>query len=87
MLLGIGLGLIASGTFLAINDWFTTKKSTAVGISMAGTSLGQMLMPIFLGKLLEKYGFKGTALTVGLMCYSGFFGALLFRVSMTFRCL
>lgn len=81
---GIGLGLIASGTFLAINDWFTTKKSTAVGISMAGTSLGQMLMPIFLGKLLEKYGFHGTALTVGILCYSGFLGALLFKVSETF---
>lgn len=78
--LGLGLGMIASGTFLAINDYFTTKKSTAVGISMAGTAIGQMVMPTFIGMLLSKYDFSGTTLILGFMSYSGFIGALFFRV-------
>lgn len=78
---GIGLGLVASGTFLAVDKWFTTKKSTAVGISMAGTSLGQMVMPVLLGKILEEYGFQVTTLFIGVLCYSGFIGILLFEVS------
>lgn len=79
------MGLTVFGTFLAIDKWFTTMKSTAVGISMAGTSLGQMVMPALLGKILEDYGFQGTALTIGLMCYSGFLGVMLFEVSIYVR--
>lgn len=73
--------MIASGTFLAINDYFTTKKSTAVGISMAGTAIGQMVMPTFIGMLLSKYEFSGATFILGFMSYSGFIGALFFRVS------
>lgn len=73
--------MIASGTFLAINDYFTTKKSTAVGISMAGTAIGQMVMPTFIGMLLSKYEFSGATFVLGFLSYSGFIGAMFFRVS------
>ncbi|XP_074038848.1 uncharacterized protein isoform X2 [Leptinotarsa decemlineata] len=76
---GLGLGLLASGTFLVINDYFTTKKSTAVGISMGGTAIGQMLMPTFIGMLLKKYGFSGTTFVLGFVSYSGIIGAMFFK--------
>ncbi|KAG5898646.1 hypothetical protein JTB14_021020 [Gonioctena quinquepunctata] len=76
---GLGLGLLASGTFLVINDYFTTKKSTAVGISMAGTSIGQMLMPTFIGMLLKKYEFSGTTFILGFVSYTGIIGAMFFE--------
>lgn len=76
---GFGLGLLASGTFLVINDYFTTKKSTAVGISMAGTSLGQMTMPPFIGWLLKKYDYSGTTFILGFVSYTGIIGAAFFK--------
>uniref|UniRef100_A0A6P7F783 Monocarboxylate transporter 9-like isoform X2 n=1 Tax=Diabrotica virgifera virgifera TaxID=50390 RepID=A0A6P7F783_DIAVI len=76
---GFGLGLLASGTFLIINDYFTTKKSTAVGISMAGTAVGQMTMPLFIGWLLKKYEYSGTTFILGFISYSGAIGALFFK--------
>ncbi|XP_072380190.1 uncharacterized protein [Diabrotica undecimpunctata] len=76
---GFGLGLLASGTFLIINDYFTTKKSTAVGISMAGTAIGQMTMPLFIGMLLKKYEYSGTTFILGFISYSGAIGALFFK--------
>nr|XP_023028340.1 monocarboxylate transporter 12-like [Leptinotarsa decemlineata] len=76
---GMGLGLLASGTFLIVNDYFTTKKSTAVGISMGGTAIGQMIMPTFIGMLLKKYGFSGTTFVLGFVSYSGIIGAIFFK--------
>lgn len=76
---GLGLGLLASSTFLAINEHFTTKKSTAVGLAMAGTSIGQMLMPTFVGLLLKSYQYSGTTFALGLLSFTGFIGALFFR--------
>ncbi|XP_056636909.1 uncharacterized protein LOC130445352 [Diorhabda sublineata] len=76
---GFGLGLLASGTFLVINEYFTTKKSTAVGISMAGTSVGQMTMPPFIGMLLKKYDYSGTTLILGFVSYTGIIGAAFFK--------
>nr|CAI5825602.1 unnamed protein product [Callosobruchus analis] len=78
-LAGLGLGILASGTFLAINDYFTTKKSTAVGIAMAGTGVGQMVMPTFIGMLLRKYDFSGTTFILGLLSYTGVIGAMFFK--------
>ncbi|KAF7266454.1 monocarboxylate transporter 12 [Rhynchophorus ferrugineus] len=76
---GMGLGLVASSTFLAISEYFTTRKSTAVGLSMAGTSTGQMIMPIFVGLLLKNFEFSGTTLILGCISCCGTLGALLFK--------
>ncbi|XP_066257236.1 monocarboxylate transporter 12-like [Euwallacea similis] len=76
---GLGLGVIASSTFLAISEYFTKRKSTAVGLSMAGTSTGQMIMPIFVGLLLKNYEFHGTSLILGCISLIGVVGAFLFK--------
>lgn len=76
---GLGLGLIMPSTFVAVNEYFTTRKSQAIGLSMAGTGVGQMLMPQVVRFLLDEYGYKGTTLILGALCLNGLPGALLFH--------
>jgi MFS family permease len=68
---GFGLGLIQSATFIAVNSYFSTKRGQAVGFAMAGTGLGQMLMPNITGFLLETYTFRGATLAIGALALHG----------------
>lgn len=76
---GFGLGLIVPSSFMAINQYFTTKKGRAVGFAVAGTGLGQMIMPHVVTILLEKIGFNNTVLVMGCLAVSGVAGGSLFR--------
>lgn len=67
-------------TFLAVNSYFNRRRSQAVGLSMAGTGIGQMLMPQVVRFLLDEFGYKGTTLILGGLCLNGVAGALLFQV-------
>lgn len=79
------MGLILPATFVAVNSYFRVKRSQAVGLAMAGTSAGQMLMPQVVRFLLDEYGYRGTTLILGGLCFNGLVGALLFQVlHMTF---
>lgn len=71
-------------TFLIVNTYFTSRRGQAVGLSMAGTSVGQMLMPQVVRLLLDSYGYSGTTLILGGLCLNGIAGALLFQVCL--RC-
>lgn len=77
---GLGMGLIMPSTFVAVNAYFRVRKGQAVGLAMAGTSAGQMLMPQVVRFLLDEYGYRGTTLILGSLCFNGFIGALLFQV-------
>lgn len=67
-------------TFVAVNSYFRERKGQAVGLSMAGTGIGQMLMPQLIRILLDRYGFEGTTLILGALCFNGIPAALLFHV-------
>lgn len=71
MYLGVGLGLISPSTFIAVNSYFTTRRGQAIGLAMAGTGLGQMIMPHVVRMLLDSYGFKGTILIMGGLALNG----------------
>lgn len=77
---GLGLGLIFPSTFVAVKDYFSTNRGRAVGLSMAGTGLGQMLMPQLVGFLLNEFGFAWTTRIIGVLCLHGAVGSLLFQV-------
>ncbi|XP_055379709.1 monocarboxylate transporter 12 [Condylostylus longicornis] len=79
VLFGIGLGLIAPSSFMAINSYFSTKRGIAVGVSLAGTGLGQMVIPHIVRLLLDHYGFQITVLTMGFLALTGLIGAISFR--------
>lgn len=77
------MGLIMPSTFVAVNSYFRVRRSQAVGLAMAGTSAGQMLMPQVVRFLLDEYGYRGTTLILGALCFNGLIGALLFQVPST----
>jgi MCP family monocarboxylic acid transporter-like MFS transporter 14 len=78
VLTGLGLGLIASSTFLIINSYFDKNKSQAVGLSMAGTSVGQMGMPLIVALLIEYYSYDGTIFILGGLSLHGLIGSMFF---------
>lgn len=54
----------ASG-FLAVNSYFKQNRGRALGIALAGTGVGQMMMPFVVKQLLEDYGYRGATLIIG----------------------
>lgn len=66
-------------SFIAVNSYFTTKRSVAVGLALAGTGIGQMVMPIIVQLLLDEYGFAWTVRILGALALNGVAGALLFQ--------
>lgn len=65
------MGLIQPSTFVAVNSYFRAKRGRAVGVSMAGTGVGQMLMPHLVRYLLDSFGFRGTAMILGALAFNG----------------
>ncbi|XP_058835790.1 monocarboxylate transporter 12 [Topomyia yanbarensis] len=76
---GFGLGLIQSATFVAINSYFRNNKGKAVGLALAGTGLGQILMPLIVQYLLDNYDFRGATLIIGGLALNGVVGAALLQ--------
>ena len=78
-MVGSGLGLIGPAIFMVLSSYFTTKKSRAFGLTMAGTGFGQMILPQIVRLLLASYGFRGTVLIMGSLSLHGMLGATLFQ--------
>ncbi|XP_033218414.1 monocarboxylate transporter 12-like [Belonocnema kinseyi] len=66
---GLGSGLALASSFVAMNSFFLKKRGQALGFSMAGTTLGMMLMPQLVHLLLNIYGFRGTTLIIGAISF------------------
>ena len=62
-----------------MNSYFSTKRGRAVGLALAGTGVGQMVMPHVVRILLDYYGFRGTILIMGALAFNGVF-ILLFLI-------
>ncbi|XP_058124215.1 monocarboxylate transporter 12 [Anopheles ziemanni] len=76
---GFGLGLIQSSTFVALNSYFRHRKGRAVGFALAGTGVGQILMPMLVQFLLSNFNFRDTTLIIGGLAYHGVVGACLLQ--------
>ncbi|MDP6455519.1 MAG: MFS transporter, partial [SAR202 cluster bacterium] len=69
----IALGSSLGGFMAVIStvaNWFVKKRSLAVGMSMAGMSLGGLLVPI-LAWLMETYGWRSVAFVSGIIIIVG----------------
>ncbi|KAF4342649.1 monocarboxylate transporter 2 [Fusarium beomiforme] len=72
---GVAFGLAASGLSLpamaTATQWFSTKKGLAVGIVSAGSSLGGVIYPCMIPRLIQEVGFapavRWTALMQGIL--------------------
>lgn len=78
-LVGLGLGFITPSSFIAVNSYFSTKRGRAIGLALAGTGFGQMIMPNIVRILLDEYGFRGAALVMAALAFHGLVGAALFQ--------
>ncbi|XP_052873866.1 monocarboxylate transporter 12 [Anopheles cruzii] len=76
---GFGLGLIQSSTFVALNSYFRRRKGRAVGLALAGTGVGQILMPILVQYLLSNFNFRDTTLIISGLAFNGVVGACLLQ--------
>lgn len=76
---GLGVGLASSATFVALNNYFVKKRGQAVGLSLAGTAFGMMVMPQAIKFLLEWYGFRGAILILGAFALNGIVGSSLLQ--------
>ncbi|XP_062537509.1 uncharacterized protein LOC134205866 [Armigeres subalbatus] len=76
---GIGVGLATSAAFVALNHYFSKKRGQAVGLSMAGTALGMLIMPQLVRVLLETYDFRGAVLLLSGLALHAAVGATLLQ--------
>ncbi|XP_053674219.1 monocarboxylate transporter 12 [Anopheles nili] len=76
---GFGLGLIQSSTFVALNSYFRLHKGRAVGFALAGTGVGQILMPLLVQYLLSNFNFRDATLIIGGLAFNGVVGACLLQ--------
>ncbi|XP_055640027.1 uncharacterized protein LOC129777635 isoform X2 [Toxorhynchites rutilus septentrionalis] len=75
----IGVGLATSAAFVALNHYFSRKRGQAVGLSMAGTALGMLIMPQLVRFLLETYDFRGAVLLLSGLALHAAVGATLLQ--------
>ncbi|XP_065079895.1 uncharacterized protein LOC135702779 [Ochlerotatus camptorhynchus] len=76
---GIGVGLATSAAFVALNHYFAKKRGQAVGLSMAGTAIGMLIMPQLVRYLLESYDFRGAVLILSGLALHAAVGATLLQ--------
>lgn len=77
--LGIGVGLATSAAFVALNHYFKNKRGQAVGLSMAGTALGMLILPQLVRLLLEAFEFSGAILVLAGLALHAAFGSTLLQ--------
>ncbi|XP_046748581.1 monocarboxylate transporter 2-like [Diprion similis] len=76
---GIGTGFAMSAGFVSLHSYFAQKRTQAVGLSMAGTTLGMMCMPQIVHLLLIYYNFRGAVLILGGLALHSVVGSCLLQ--------
>ncbi|KAJ7138059.1 MFS general substrate transporter [Mycena epipterygia] len=64
---GIASGVIFGPTLAIVSHWFKRRRSTAMGIVAAGSSVGGVIIPILVQKLIPQIGFRWTTRVVALL--------------------
>ncbi|EJD49425.1 MFS general substrate transporter [Auricularia subglabra TFB-10046 SS5] len=62
---GGGMGLLFVPSVAILSTYFTTRLSTATGIAAAGSSIGGVIYPVMLHRLIDRIGFPWTARLIG----------------------
>ena len=68
-----------SAAFVALNHYFSKKRGQAVGLSMAGTAMGMLIMPQLVRYLLEEFSFNGAVLIIAGLALHSAVGSILLQ--------
>lgn len=68
------LGIVTSGATplpygRAISSWFNRRRGLALGLGMAGTGLGTLILPIFSQQLIDAYGWRMAFAGIGTLIF------------------
>ena len=68
VLTGIAIGLLMFPAMAAVSQYFDKKRATALGLALSGSSIGGVVIPIALSKMLNSspLGFGWTLRVIGL---------------------
>lgn len=59
----IGASMVLYSSFNCVTTWFLKRRALAMGITASGSSLGGVLFPILVGRLIPNIGFAWTMRT------------------------
>ena len=77
--LGIGYAAMFGPCFTIMGAYFDKKRALANALTVAGASLGQLVIPFIMRYLLDSYGLDNTLFIYGAVQLHGFIAALLLR--------
>ncbi|KAJ6553884.1 MFS general substrate transporter [Mycena sp. CBHHK59/15] len=67
--IGIASGIIFGPTLAIVSHWFKRRRSTAMGIVAAGSSVGGLVIPILVQNLIPRIGFPWTTRVLALLLF------------------
>lgn len=80
-LMGASLGFIGvAPCVVLVSSWFERSRGTAIGITLAGTSLGGAIIPLIAAPMIARYGWRTAMLTVSLLVWFVLIPLVLFVV-------
>ncbi|KAF7293250.1 MFS general substrate transporter [Mycena chlorophos] len=65
--IGVASGIIFGPTLAIVSHWFKRRRSTALGIVAAGSSVGGLIIPILVQQLIPQIGFNWTMRVLALL--------------------
>ncbi|KAK3332587.1 putative monocarboxylate permease [Cercophora scortea] len=77
VVVGLGAGMCFMPAVAIVGTYFSTRRSTAIGICATGSSIGGIIYPIMLKKLIASIGWRWATRVMGFMML----GTLLISVS------
>ena len=67
LLLGIGVGGLFSSGILCVGQWFVRRRGLATGLASTGSSVGGIIFPIFMERVMKEVGFAGAVRYMALL--------------------
>ncbi|KAF8955854.1 MFS general substrate transporter [Flammula alnicola] len=83
LLFGLGVGLLFYPSLASISTHFSKYRATALGVAVAGSSLGGVVYPVMIQGLLEHIGFGWGVRIIGLVSGVGCIAAILMVTSLS----